>query len=89
MNHMAAVITDLDVEECLIAAANLALFFTGMPDEEVLDAMPRLRSHMEAGISERFGADLAGLIAAELVKAVLRCRHEIEAARGPMSPAVN
>jgi hypothetical protein len=82
-------ITDRDIDECLTAAADLALFFAGVPEAEVQDAMPRLRAHMEAGITERFGADLAALIAAELVKAVLRCRREIEAARGPMSPVVN
>src|ERR1700720_990092 len=28
-------LTDRDIEECISAAANLALFFAGVPDEEV------------------------------------------------------
>jgi hypothetical protein len=85
-----AVMTDRDIDECLTAAANLALFFVGVPEEEVLDAMPRLRAHMAAGISERFGADVAGQIASALVKAVWACRCEMEkAAGGATSPVLN
>ena len=80
--------TDRDIEECVSAAANLALFFAGVPDDEVLSAMPGLREHMAAGLSEKFGADVAGLIAEALVNAVIGRRREIEAA-GAMPRVLN
>jgi hypothetical protein len=80
--------TDRDIEECVEAAGNLALFFVGVPDEEVLVAMPGLRSHMAAAIAGRFGAEVADLIAQALVSAVWARRREIEAA-GAMPSALN
>jgi hypothetical protein len=77
-----------DVEECRIAADRLALFFAGMPETEVASAMPRLQAHMQAGITERFGADLAAIIAQDLVAAVVARLREIEAAGAP-PPVLN
>jgi hypothetical protein len=66
-----------DIQECLTAADRLALFFVSAPEEEMQDAMPRLQAYMQSGITERFGAELAAIIARELVKAVAARRREI------------
>ena len=82
-------LTDRDIEECLSAAANLALFFAGEPDEEVAAAMPGLRAHMASGLRERFGADVAGLIADALVDAVIGRLREIESAMPAAGPLMH
>jgi hypothetical protein len=78
---MAEVMTDQDVDDLVTAAANLGLFFTGVPEDEMLCALPGLRAHMEAGISEQLGvaAEIADLIAESFVATVVRRRREIEA----------
>lgn len=77
--------TDQDVDDLVTAAANLALFFTGVPEDEMLCALPGLRAHMEAGISEQLGVDaeIAGLLADAMVVAVAGRWREISGGATP------
>ena len=85
---MADVITDSDIEVCVAVAAQLALYFTGTPDDEMLLALDGIRSDLQARLSGEFGAEVATVIAEAFIVTVVRRRIEIEAA-GETSPVLN
>jgi hypothetical protein len=61
-------------------AASLASFYVGTPDDQMLIALYRVRSNLEAGLSEAFGAEVATAIAQAFVATVIRHRAELETA---------
>jgi K+-sensing histidine kinase KdpD len=67
-------------ERCAAAAADLALFFVGAPDEQMLASLQQTRINLETELSETFGAEVATAIAQAFVATVIRHRREIEAA---------
>ena len=67
-------------ERCVAAAADLALFFVGAPDEQMFASLHQTRTNLETELSETFGADVAAAIAAAFVATVIRHRRELEAA---------
>jgi hypothetical protein len=62
------------------AAADLALFFVGAPENEMLLSLHQVRTNLEADLAEPFGAEAATLVAQAFVATVVRHRREIEAA---------
>jgi hypothetical protein len=70
------------VDRSVAAAADLALFFVGQPEEKMLATLRQTRANLEAELSELWGADVAALYAEAFVAAVARHRREIEAAGG-------
>ena len=68
------------VQRCVAAAADLALFFVGAPEEKMLASLHQTRINLEADLAETFGADVAAAIAEAFVAAVIGHRREIEAA---------
>jgi 7-keto-8-aminopelargonate synthetase-like enzyme len=71
-------------ERCAAAAADLALYFVGAPDEQMLASLHQTRTNLEADLAETFGADVAAAIAQAFCAAVIGHRREIEAAGAPM-----
>ena len=51
------------IDRCVAAAAGLALFFVGAPEDEMLLSLHDVRSNLEAGLSETFGPDVAAAVA--------------------------
>jgi hypothetical protein len=78
--------TDQFIDRCVAAAADLALFFVGAPDEQMLASLHQTRTNLETELSETFGADVAALIAETFCATVIRRRRELEAAGA--TPAV-
>ena len=60
-------------------ANGYAIWFSGMPDAEVLPFLDMQRQHMVAELAEKHGADVAAQIAELFVEAVIKSRREIEA----------
>ena len=81
-------LTDRDIDDCVAAAADVALLFVGTPEDVMLGALYQMRADLEAGLSEAFGADVAAMIAQSFVATVIRHRREIEAA-GETSRVLN
>jgi hypothetical protein len=71
------------------AAADLALFFAGMPDEIMAAALQGIRANMEANLADEFGSDAAESFAKEFVKAVAGHRREIDGGSSTMSRTLN
>ena len=67
------------IERCTTAAADLALFFVGQPEDKMMVALYQTQADIEADLAGTFGADVAGAIAAAFVDAVVCRRREIEA----------
>jgi hypothetical protein len=68
------------VSRYVAAAADLALFFVGEPEEKMLATLHQTRTNLEAKLAEPFGPDMAAQIAAAFVKAVIGRKREIDAA---------
>jgi hypothetical protein len=66
------------VERSVAAAADLALFYVGIPDDAMTQSLNEVRSNLTASLSEPFGPDIAAGIAGAFVKAVASRRREIE-----------
>ena len=66
------------IERCTAAAADLALFFVGQPEEKMIQSLHEVRANLETDLAETFSADIAGMIAAAFVDAVVCRRREIE-----------
>jgi hypothetical protein len=66
------------VERSVTAAADLALFYVGIPDDAMTQSLDEVRSNLTASLAEPFGPDIATAIAREFVKAVASRRREIE-----------
>jgi hypothetical protein len=66
------------IEDLLAAAAGLALFYTGMSDQQVLLALPDMCVRLEARL-QPLGADVAVQIAEAFCDAVILRRRELEA----------
>jgi hypothetical protein len=62
------------------AAADLALFFVGTPDEAMMHSLYDVRSNLQEQLAQTFGPDVAAAIAGAFVATVARRRREIEAA---------
>jgi 7-keto-8-aminopelargonate synthetase-like enzyme len=77
------------VERCVAAAADLALFFVGAPENEMLVSLHEVRANLEAELAEAFGAEVAALMAQAFVAAVVGRRREIEAAGETPPPVLN
>lgn len=82
------VLTDHDIDTCVAVAAQLALFFVGTPEDEMLASLHHVRSDLEARLSEPFGAAVAAVIAEAFAATVALHRREIEAA-GETSRVLN
>jgi hypothetical protein len=74
-------------QRSVTAVADLGLFFAGMPDQTMTVALHRVRSNLEAALSETLGIEAATAFAEEFVKAVVGHRREIGA--GTMSRVLN
>jgi hypothetical protein len=68
------------VERCVAAASELALFFAGESEEDVLGALSQIRQNLANKLTEPFGAEVAASFADRFVAAVVGHRREIEAA---------
>jgi 7-keto-8-aminopelargonate synthetase-like enzyme len=75
------------IDRCVAAAADLALYFVGAPDEQMLAFLHQTRTNLEAELAETFGADGAALMAQAFVAAVIGHKRELEAG-GAMPPVV-
>ena len=64
------------------AAADLALFFAGEPDEKVLAALGQARKNLEHDLADTLGAEMAAQIAESFCGAVLGHKHELESEGG-------
>jgi hypothetical protein len=74
------VMEDDFIDRSVAAAADLALFFVGVPENEMLLSLYHVRANLEVELAEAFGPEVAALVAQAFVAAVVgRCR-EIEAA---------
>ena len=72
--------TDQFIERCVAAAADLALYFVGAPDEQMLASLQQTRTNLETELTEMFGAEVATIVAQAFVSAVVGHRREIEGA---------
>ena len=77
-----AVMTDEFINNSLAAAAGMAMFFVGVPQAEMMEALHLVRANLEMELAEAFGADIAALVAQAFVAAVIAGRREIESAGG-------
>jgi hypothetical protein len=77
------------VERSVAAAADLALLFVGVPDQEMTQELHRVRSNLEVELAGPFGPDVAASIAQEFVKAVVGRRQEIDDAGSMRSSVLN
>ena len=68
------------IERCVAAAADLALYFVGASEDEMLASLHQTRTNLETDLAETFGAEVATAIAQAFVATVIRHRREIEAA---------
>jgi hypothetical protein len=75
-------VTQAFINRSVAAAADLALFFVGTPDEAMMESLRDVRSNLETQLSEKLGADVAALFAQAFVVAVVGHRGKIEAAGG-------
>jgi hypothetical protein len=76
------------IDRCVASASELALFFTGVPENEMTAALYQVRANIEAELAGMFAPDVAAAIATAFVTAVAGRRREIEAA-GEMPGVVN
>jgi hypothetical protein len=71
---MAELMTDRDIEECVAAAADLALFFVGSPENGMLLSLYQVRANLEAELAETFGPDVADAVAQAFVATAVGVR---------------
>ena len=76
-------------ERCVAAAADLALYFVGAPDEQMLASLHQTRTNLETELAETFGAEVATAIAEAFVATVIRHRREIGGPPGAMPSNVD
>jgi hypothetical protein len=77
----------------IASAANLAQFYVGTPEDEMIDTLYAVEADVENGLRSLLGADVAALVAETFCATVIRHRRELEALRqleagGSMSPPV-
>ena len=82
----ADLMTDEFIDGCVATAADLALFFCGVSDLEMIGALYQLRADFQAELAQKFGSEVSALIAEALVATVVGRRREIEA--GGATPRV-
>jgi len=68
------------IDRCVAWAADLALFFAGVPENKMMVELCQVRANLEIGLAETFGPDVAAAIAEAFVAAVAGHRREIDAA---------
>jgi hypothetical protein len=71
-------LTDEFIDATVAEAAGLAQFYVGVPEEEMIGALYGLEAELEDGL-QRFGAEVAALIAETFCATVIRRRRELEA----------
>jgi 7-keto-8-aminopelargonate synthetase-like enzyme len=77
------------IDRCVAAAADLALYFVGAPDEQMLASLHQTRTNLEADLAEAFGAEVAALIAETFCATVIWHRRELEAGGGSTPRVMN
>jgi hypothetical protein len=81
-------VTQNFIDRCVASASDLALAFTGVPDEAMLAQLYQVRANLETELAETFGAEVAAQMAQAFVAAVIGRKREIDAA-GEMPRVVN
>ena len=76
-------------ERAVKSAADLALFFVGVPEEAMKRSLLEAQSNLEAQLAEPFGPEIARDMAKAFVTAVAGRRREIEEVAGATSRALN
>jgi hypothetical protein len=77
------------IDRSVAAAADLALFFVGVPENDMMVSLYEVRSNLGAQLSETLGSDVATLFAEAFVATVAGHRREIEAAAGATPRVLN
>jgi hypothetical protein len=72
-------LSDRDIDDCVAMAARVAERYVGVPEEEMLVDLYRLRAIVQAEVAETFGPDVAVVVAQAFVSAVAGHRRELEA----------
>jgi hypothetical protein len=67
------------VDRATATVAGLALYFTGMPDDEVTAKLAAMRNRLTTNLSEPFTQDVAAQLADAFTKAIASRRNEINA----------
>jgi hypothetical protein len=75
------------IEHMVAAADGLASLYCGVAEDAMMLELSDVCYDLEAGLAEKFGADVAALIVKAFATAVIRRRREIEAG-GSMPPPV-
>jgi hypothetical protein len=78
-------ISDAEIDQCVAVAGDMALYFVGWPEQEMLSELYEIRERMKAKLCEGVSADIATLIAESFVAAVILRRREI----GEPAPELN
>lgn len=74
------------IAQCADAVADLALFFAGAPEDQMMIALEDVRSNLAEQWAEPFGPEVAAVLAQDFVAAVAGRRREIEAEAGGRIP---
>jgi hypothetical protein len=72
--------------QCADAAADLALFFVGAPEHEMMLQLEQVQSNLAAELADTFGVEVAAEFARRFVTAVAGRRREIEAGANHATP---
>jgi hypothetical protein len=67
------------IDTCLASIADVALAFTGEPDERVLASLEEMKENLARGLAETLGPDAAAKIAEAFVGTVMGEKHRLEA----------
>jgi hypothetical protein len=60
------------------AAADLSLFFAGMPDDKITSTLKKMRTNLANSLAKPFAPAVASQMADAFVRAIAYRRHEIE-----------
>jgi hypothetical protein len=80
---------DAFIARCADAAADLALFFAGAPESEMMTALEGVRVNLAEQWAEPFGPETAAVLAQGFVAAVAGRRREIDAEAAGSPAALN
>jgi hypothetical protein len=75
------------VERMVASAAELALFFVGESEANMIAALSQTRENLATKLSDQFGAEIGVAIADRFVAAVADHKRELEGAGSP--PVLN
>ena len=70
-------LTDPEIDQFVTAAADMALMFAGVPEQEMLCALYDVREGMKAEMRKNLAEDVAEFIAAAFCATVILRRREI------------